>query len=254
MTSPGPAERVLLELGIQSPQDIDLDAIAWTLGIAVRYRPLEKCEATIAGSARRAIVSVNSGAIPTRRRFSLAHEIGHWQLHRGRLLFCGESDIGNPAHSALNPESQADRFASDLVLPPYMFKSRVTKVKRPTLAAVREVADEFGVSDTATLLKLIDMDQFPIMVVCHNKERRRWFHRAPMIPGWWFPRDDLDHESFAFEMLFGSANESSYPQKVGADAWFAFRGVDRFEVQEQSFRLPNDEVLTVLTLPDEALG
>lgn len=75
-----------------------------------------------------------------------------------------------------------------------------------------------------------------------------------MIAGWWFPREDLDHESFAFDVLFAGASESSYPQKVGADAWFGFRGVDRFEVQEQSFQLPNDEVLTLLILPDEALG
>ena len=55
-------------------------------------------------------------------------------------------------------------------------------------------------------------------------------------------------------MLFGDADESAFPRKIGADAWFEFRGVDRFEIQEQSFRLPNDELLTLLILPDEALG
>jgi hypothetical protein len=254
MSVPRSADRILTELGIENPQDIDLEAIAWTLGAAVKYRPLEKCEATIVGSSRRAIITVNSNAIPTRRRFSIAHEIGHWCLHRGRLLFCGEEDIGNPAHDPLNSENQADQFASDLILPGFMFKPRIAKIRRPTLPAVREIADEFNVSDTAALLKLVDSDQFPILAVCHNKERRRWFQRAPMIPGWWFPRDELDNDSFAFEMLFGGANESSYPQKVGADAWFDFRGVNRFEIQEQSFLLPNDEVLTLLILPDEALG
>jgi len=254
MTAIRPAERILLELGIQSPQHIDLEAIAWTLGAAVKYRPLEKCEATIVGSNRRAIITVNSNAIPKRRRFSTAHEIGHWRLHRGRLLFCGETDIGNPSHDALNPENQADQFASDLILPPFMFRPRIAKMKRPTLAAIRDIADEFQVSDTATLLKLVDSDQFPVLAVCHNKEGRRWFRRAPMIPGWWFPREEIYHESFAFEMLFGGASESSYPRKVGADAWFDFRGIDRFEVQEQSFLLPNEEVLTLLILPEEALG
>jgi len=249
-----PAERILLDLGIESPQDIDLEAIAWTLGAAVTFRPLDKCEAMIVGGDRRAIITVNSKAIPARRRFSTAHEIGHWHHHRGRILFCGPRDIGNPGDEALNPEKQADQFASDLILPSFMVKPRISKMKRPTLAAVREIADAFQASDTATLLKIIDLDQFPILAVCHNKERRRWFRRAPMIPGWWFPRAELDHESFAFEMLFGNAVESAFPRKTGADAWFEFRGVDRFEIQEQSFRLPNDEVLTLLTLPDEALG
>jgi IrrE N-terminal-like domain len=248
------AERILQELGIECPQDIDLEAIAWTLGAAVKYRPLDKCEAMIVGGERRALITVNSKAIPARRRFSIAHEIGHWHHHRGRILFCGARDIGNPADDALNPEKQADQFASDLILPGSMVRPRIIKMRRPTLAAVREIADEFDVSDTATLLKIIDLDHFPILAVCHNKDRRRWFRRAPMIPGWWFPRQELDHESFAFEMLFGDASESAFPRKIGADAWFEFRGVDRFEVEEQSFRLPNDEVLTLLVLPDAALG
>jgi hypothetical protein len=31
-------------------------------------------------------------------------------------------------------------------------------------------------------------------------------------------------------------------------------GCDRFEVEEQSFLLPDEEVLTVLKLPDEAIA
>jgi hypothetical protein len=80
-----PAERLLLDLGIGKPQDIDLEAIAWALGAAVNYRPLDKCEAMIVGGDRRAIITVNSKSIPVRRRFSIAHELGHWHHHRGRM-------------------------------------------------------------------------------------------------------------------------------------------------------------------------
>lgn len=248
-----PAERILLDLGIEDPQDIDLEAIAWTLGAAVNYRPLDRCEAMIVGGSRRAVITVNSKAIPVRRRFSIAHEIGHWHHHRGRILFCGTRDIDNPEDDALHLERQADQFASDLILPNFMVRPRIIKIRRLTLAVIRAIADEFQASDTATLLKLVSLDQFPIIAVCHNRERRRWFRRAPMIPRWWFPRSELDHESFAFEMLFGSGAESSYPRKIGGDAWFDFRGADSFEIQEQSFQLPNHEVLTLLILPDEAL-
>ena len=92
-------------------------------GAAVKYRRLDRCEAMIVGAADHAIITVNSASIPERQRFSLGHEIGHWHHHRGRILFCGTSDIGNPAHRSLNPESQADQFASDLVLPNYMSSS-----------------------------------------------------------------------------------------------------------------------------------
>lgn len=249
-----PAEDMLMALGIERPDQIDLEAIAWERGAVVKYRPLDKCDAMIVGAERRAIITVNSSAIHVRRRFSLAHEIGHWHHHRGRILFCGAADIGNPAHGPLNPESQADRFASDLLLPGFMFRPRIQKMKRIALAAVREIADEFNVSVTATLLRLVETDRFPILAVCHNKHGRRWFRRAPMIPGWWFPNEELDVESIAFEMLFGGALELAYARKIGADAWFDFRGSDRYEIQEQSFLLPNEEVLTLLIIPDDCLG
>jgi hypothetical protein len=63
------------------------------------------------------------------------------------------------------------------------------------------------------------------------------------------PSDDLDAESFAFELLFRGIDENSFPRKIGADAWFAFRNADRY--QEQSFRLPNDEVLHPLFINAE---
>ena len=235
MSSLRPAERMLLELGIERPDQIDLEAIAWEHGAAVKYRPLDECEALIVGGQRHAIITVNSRSSPVRKRFSLAHEIGHWHHHRGRLLFCGDEDIDNPAHSPLNPEKQADQFASDLLMPDYMFRPRITKLKRLVLSASDEIADEFHVSRTTALLKLADSNCFPIMLVCHNKHRRRWFHGAPMVPRWWFPNNELDHESIAFDMLFGGASELTYARKIGADAWFEFRGVDRYEIQEQSF-------------------
>ena len=45
-----PAERMLMDLGITEPKEIDLDAIAWTRGAVVNYRPIDNCEATIVGS------------------------------------------------------------------------------------------------------------------------------------------------------------------------------------------------------------
>ncbi len=130
----------------------------------------------------------------------------------------------------------------------------VSRLQHPTLTAIREIADEFDVSVTATLLKLINTNQFPLIAVCHSKERRRWFRRARMIPEWWFPRRQLDRDSFAFDMLFKGASESSFPRKIDADSWFEFRGADRYEVREQSYLLPNEEILTVLTVPEDGLG
>ena len=75
-----------------------------------------------------------------------------------------------------------------------------------------------------------------------------------MIPQWWFPRNELDPDSFAFDMLLKGQGESTYPRKVGAGAWFDFSRCERFEIQEQSFLLPNQRTLTVLTIPEDELS
>jgi len=246
------AERILRSLGIADPQEIDLDAIAWTQGAVVNYRPLEGCEARILGSARKAVISVNSRSPERRRRFSLAHELGHWHYHRGQILFCGKDDIGNFANDALNPERHADTFASDLILPNYLLIPRIQKLKKVTLAAARQISDEFCTSLTATLLKMTLSNQFPMVIACYNKAKRRWFEKAPMIQPWWLPLRALDRQTFAADMLFNGAAEENFPRKMPADAWFDFKGSDRFDVTEQSFLLPDEELLAVLMLPDAA--
>ena len=251
--APMPAETIMQALGIAEPGEIDLEAIAWTQGAIVNYRPMDGCEATIVGSQRHAVISVNSESQAERRRFSIAHELGHWHFHRGRALFCDKADIANFENNSLDPERQADGFAADLILPNYMLVPRLRKLKRPTLAACREIAAEFSASLTATLLKTTLSNRFPMAIVCHNRQGRRWFERAPMVQGWWFPARELDRQTFAADMLFNGAAEQNFPRKIGADAWFDFKGADRHLVDEQSFRLPKDEILTVLILPEAAV-
>ena len=83
MTSP--AEETLRELGVTDPKDIDIEAIAWCLGARVTYRPLDRCEARITGNGDQAIITVNSRSPWRRRRYSVAHELGHWKYDRGRV-------------------------------------------------------------------------------------------------------------------------------------------------------------------------
>ena len=135
----------------------------------------------------------------------------------------------------LDPERQADGFASDLILPGYLVRPKIKKLRKATLAFAREIADEFKASMTATSIKMLSENQFLILLVCQGKDRRRWFRvrRANIVPQWWFPREDLDAQTFAFEILNGRGREDGFPRKNGAGAWFEFRYVDRHEIFEQ---------------------
>ena len=189
-----------------------------------------------------------------RRRFSLGHELGHWHHHRGRVLFCGKNDVCNFSNDALNPERHADDFASDLILPNFMVRPRLRKMKRLTLAASRELADEFDVSLTATLVKMTALNHFPMVIVCHNKRERVWYKASPMISAMVAARQGTGRSDVRRRHASPRRRRTELSPKNPADAWFDFKGCDRYEVEEQSFLLPDEEILTVLTLPRHAIA
>lgn len=248
--TPTVPERLLQTFGVERPEEIDLEAIAWELGARIKYRELAACEARIVGREDRAIITVDSRAVPRRQRFSIAHELGHWHHHRGRCLVCRAEDIGNNRRQANHPERVADDYASDLLLPRYLLDPMLRSIAKPTLKAVKEVAEAFDASLTATLLKVVESDRFPMMLVCHGRGGRRWFRPSRSIPSRWFPQGELDHDSYAFDMLFGSGREEPNPRRTGADAWFDRRDAERYELLEQSYKPRPDEVVTILTLTD----
>lgn len=243
-------ELLLQDFGIDHPEEIDLQAIAWELGARVNVRELHSCEARIVGRGDRAIITVDAKASPRRKRFSIAHELGHWHHHRGRCLICRSDDIGNRRRSATDPERVADDYASDLLLPRYLLEPMLKPLPRFNLNAAREISEVFDASLTATILKIAETNHFPIMLVSHSQKGRAWFRKAPSVPEHWFPKDELDHESYAFAALFGKQDDKGGPRRIGADAWFDRRGAGDFDVYEETFRVADDQICTVLLFKD----
>jgi hypothetical protein len=246
-----PAEKVLLDLGVTEPKDIDLEAIAYYLGARVRYRPLDGCEARIVGSGNAAIITVNARGSHRRRRYSIAHELGHWRHHRGKALVCRAEELAN--HGPLSPERVADAYAADLLMPRYLFDPVARQHPKLNFNVVNALADEFETSLTATAIRLVEGDHSPALAVCHGTGGRKWFVRAPSVSPRWFPRDSLDSESFAFDVLFGKAEGTTMPRKIGADAWFDRGEAEKYDVLEQTVRTGNNEILTLVLIPDERM-
>jgi len=230
MASLTPAERLLWSLGIGAACEIDLEAVAWTRGITVRSRPLKGCEARIFGDGSRAIVSVNSASSAERRRFSLAHEIGHWEMHRGKVLFCRSDDIGGD-RGASAIERMANQYAAELLMPSYILNP-IAERKPLTFAIIDQVAQEFRVSRTAAAIRLVDKADKPAMLVCYSQTKREWFHKSPSWPAELWLRGELDTRSRAFDAQFGRKAESRVMLKVPADAWFDRAVAGLYEIRE----------------------
>jgi hypothetical protein len=246
-----PAEILLQELGITEPEEIDLEAIAYHVGARVRFRPLCGCEAHILGHNGHAIITVKHDSSPPRKRFSIAHELGHWRFHRGKALVC-RVDEYRP-RDGQSPEKVADSYAADLLMPRYLFEPRAQVLKNATFGSINGLAKTFKTSLTATAIRLANLDCVPAFVIGHSPKGRKWFARAPSVPRHWFPRDDLDARSFAFGVQFGGRPDDQASRKVNADVWFDRAGASRFVVREQTIRVARDETVSLVLLEDKQM-
>jgi Zn-dependent peptidase ImmA (M78 family) len=241
-----PASALLSELGITEPDEIDIEAIAQYCGATVIERPLSGCEARIIGVRDRAIITVNANSIRTRRRFSAAHELGHWMHDAGRVAFgCNpDSALGSDDQ---NPETRANRYASELLMPRFMFAPRA-KGRSMTFNTVSELAALFATSVTATALRLVALGSFPSILVCTDRDGSRWVALGADVPGSFWP-ERPGARTFAARLLSGDPEDASAGD-VSSDQWFASRR--RHYLHEDSMRIGPAQVLSLLSWPDEA--
>jgi Zn-dependent peptidase ImmA (M78 family) len=249
MSSYQPPDTILAELGIRDPEDIKIEAIAEYCGATILYEPLEGTEARVLGYGNRAIITVNSAAPRGRQRFSGAHELGHWMRDRGRLAFACTEHAFTREWADENPERRANQYAADLLLPQGMFSTRA-KNREITFASARDLAELFQTSLTATAIRLVEFGSFPSMIVCSDRERRRWFRRGPDVPDVLWPLDRLSPRTIAYDLLH---KDAAAPGSVdlGADGWFAHRDAHRYAIREDSILIAGDLVLTLLWWRDE---
>ncbi len=247
-----PAEKFLVELGISVPDDIDIDAIAYCAGAEVDYRKLVGCEAQIIGRKDKAIIYVQKNARQTRRRFSAAHELGHWHHHRGQSFVCRPEDIGRPIdQTSKNVERIADAYAADLILPRFMITPKLEALDEFSFHELIDLAGTFSASVTATAIRAVRMTREPVILVAHNLFGKRW--QWPSVTAMGLSvRSDVDPRSTAFRML-SAEGKLVPPRKEPASYWFERRHIEQFDIRAQSMTTVEGESLTLLRIMDQEL-
>jgi hypothetical protein len=148
-----------------------------------------------------------------------------------------------------NPERRANRYATDLLLPKFMFEPQA-KNKEIIFDTVRELARDFQTSLTATAIRLVELGSYPAMIVCSELGRRRWFIRGSDVPDALWPRDVPGAYTSAHNLLHGSTKLEG-PVDVQADGWINHPQARRYTVREDSVRIGDTFVLSLLWWRDE---
>ena len=253
MIKPGTQAEIRLSfLGITEVKDLDVEAIAYDAGVQVSYAPLSGCEATLVGLGSKAIATIKRSPSRGRERFSIAHELGHWDMHRGQSFRCRLDDPSENISADRTKEEQADTYSAHLLMPSWLFNPTIQAFGNPGFNKLQEVADHFETSLIATSLRLIDVHKLPVLIACFHGHKRRWFRASNEVPKRWWLRSLLDDDSFAFDLL-QTGKTSTAPRKQPAEVWFENADADQYELLEHCIQQSNGDILVVLYLTDSEM-
>ncbi len=152
------AERTIVEQHLLDAP-VKLGAVAKELGISVKLSTLNPGESgNISREDDRYVIRINRYESRERQRFTLAHEIAHFLLHRDII----DSTEGGITDNVLyrsgaseQVEYEANRLAADLVMPKELIGPRLRQLGVPISEEVIEyMATAFQVSKAAMEIRL----------------------------------------------------------------------------------------------------
>lgn len=158
------ANRLLERAGEHAPP-VNVEKVAASLGIRVEQAELDAdCSGLLIRSDRDgAVIGVNWDHHPNRRRFTIAHEIGHYLFHKGGTFI----DKGTYARfrdqesgsGTISEEKQANHFAAVLLMPERWIKKAFQQHPFDPAddSSLHELAEAFQVSTQAMMFRLSNL-------------------------------------------------------------------------------------------------
>lgn len=146
------ATKLLTKLNISDPP-VPIETIAKNMEVTLVFEPFEG-EEDISGILYRddkhIIIGINSAHPKTRRRFSIAHELGHLSLHHKKLFVdkVVRVDFRDQTSSlAIDKEEiEANAFAAELLMPRDFIRKEISRKlsRRRSLPAKDELIDDLA--------------------------------------------------------------------------------------------------------------
>lgn len=226
-------KRVYAECGITDPLQLSIETIIESKNIMIREDPLEGADGRILMKGDRAVITLNSQInYAPKKRFILAHELGHFELHRH--LKKGYSDNDETLNhwyqsTYANEELEANEFAAEFLMPTELFRKECER-KKFDHKVIEHLASRFQVSKTAALLKFAKNGNgnHPIFLVCCQDNIMRWFKKSDdwryyslFSKGMPVPTGTVAHEVFQRGMA-NYGDEKS--QQIWKSDWFVMNG------------------------------
>lgn len=236
---------------VDTPGEIDLETIAWHAGrLIIETGALATAEGRLIVGNDGGYIRVREGIRSIgRRRFVIAHEIGHAKLHQSKHEL---ETLRNLTDWRTNSrEFEANLFAGELLMPDFLFSPRIHKLP-PSLSALDGIADEFATSNLATAVQFVNYTREPCALIVSKSGKLAWSRKSPSFE--FRIRDQLHSYSAAAESWAGKYDATDGMVGVPAGAWLEDYSPDvREQIKEDTRRVPNYDMCVTLLWIDECI-
>lgn len=221
------ARGLLQELRLQQPEEIDLELIAASLDVFVEEDQLTSYEARMVRSGSRAIITVSTSILEVgRKRFSIAHELGHFLLHPDtlQLACCDEEDMRAWSERFKPEETEANAFAAELLMPREMVSLRLIG-QTPSFTLISDLTDTFQTSLTASAIQFAKCTREPVALIASQDLNRKWWVASDVFSEDFRLREDAQVHPYtcAYE-LRKTGERAGRASDIAAGAW-----LDRYD-------------------------
>ncbi len=156
--------KIINDLGISTPRGINIEKIAKHLNVDVKAEDLDS---DISGlfviKNNKPYIRYNKSESINRKRFTIAHELGHYVLHRdSKPLFVDKNEKImyrnlDSSTGEIRKEREANAFAASLLMPKVFIQTTINSAPKNTNDIVSYLADKFKVSEQAMNFRLANL-------------------------------------------------------------------------------------------------
>ncbi|SDQ20033.1 protein of unknown function [Pseudoxanthomonas sp. CF385] len=189
---------------------------------------------------------------PGRIRFTQAHELGHYVLHRQQRdqFSCAEDDVVNRDTDEVTVEAQADAFAATLLMPLNDFREQMSGCA--DFQGLGACAARYGVSLTAVTLRWLKHTDLAAVLIVHRDGFMKWAFSSTAAArnGAFFrSRKQLVEVPAGSLAANDSISDDRAGMEVAAATWFP-HAPKQLSVREMKISATEyDTTLTLLVLP-----
>lgn len=188
-----------------------------------------------------------------RTNFTLAHELGHYLVHRhtrtsGRFE-CGEKDMLDENQQTFDIEAEANMFAASLLMPNHDFREQ-TDNQSFCFDLMSNCANRYGVSLTSAVLKWLEFTKKRAIAILSEEGFMHWSkssNKAFRSRKYFATKKnciEIPENSLAAEERFTLDARNGF--KHGSGVWFQDEEVTEHSIYSEEY----GKTLTVLILDD----